>query len=72
MTLAELIHRNLVMIHKRSGLKKSFIADQLGISKGAATHFYSGRRPIPYRRLEELAKIYGITEMDFIKLKKKR
>jgi hypothetical protein len=71
MTLQQLIYSNLIKIHKKSGFKKSFVAQEMGISRAAATHFFSGRRIVPLKRIGDLARIYGINEIDFVKVKKK-
>lgn len=49
--------RTLQSLIKDKGIKQSFIADKLGISKTMITQWVKGQRPIPDKYIYELKRV---------------
>lgn len=49
--------RTLKLLIKDKGIKQTFIADKLGISKTMITQWVKGDRPIPERHISELKRL---------------
>jgi transcriptional regulator with XRE-family HTH domain len=61
------IHKRVRQIRLSKGIKQSYVAERIGVSKASYCHFENGRRSLKADQLKVLADALGVKPQDFFK-----
>lgn len=60
----QIVGKNLKLLRDSANFKQQEIADMLEIERGAYANFESGNREMPFKLLQKVCEIYGISFSD--------